>query len=128
MKKLEEIQQQLAIISEELAILQQEKNTQEKGVYKFTEEGLKAVIEAAITCAIEAMINSVDSGDVSFDQDCVDVDLDGWYIECTIDNSMIATALQDIDVEDLVDIDDQFAEAINYHSMEGKYNPVNKRK
>ena len=129
MKKLEQLQAQLAIISEELAIIQQEQVQQHRNklkqsskeieIYQFDEKGLRAFIEQIVEEATENIIRAINNEEIQFDtEEVVDLDLAGNCIDVTIDQSSIASAIEEYAIdEEVVDVEVAIKDAKQYHTI-----------
>jgi tRNA threonylcarbamoyladenosine modification (KEOPS) complex Pcc1 subunit len=129
MKNLEQIQAQLADISDIIAAMQQEQLQQHRNklkqsgkeieIYQFDEKGLRAFIEQIVEEATENIIRAINNEEIIFDtEDVVDMDLAGNCIDVTIDASYIASAIEEYAIdEEVVDVEQAIKDAKQYHTI-----------
>ena len=129
MKNLEQIQQQLADISDIIAAMQQEQLQQHRDklkqaskdsdIYQFTEKGLRAFIEQIVEETTSNIVAAINNDELALDtEDVVDLDLAGNCIDVTIDQSYIAQAIEDYaSDEEVVDVEQAIKDAKQYHTI-----------
>jgi len=129
MKNLEQIQQQLADISDIIAAMQTEQLQQHRDklkqaskdsdIYQFTEKGLRAFIEQIVEEATNNIVAAINHEEVLIEKEfAIDLELEGNCIDATIDNSYIADAIEQYASDDkVVDIEQAIKDAKQYHTI-----------
>jgi hypothetical protein len=129
MKNLEQIQAQLADISDIIAAMQQEQlqqhrdklkqSSKDSDIYQFDEKGLRAFIEQIVEEATSNIVAAINNDELALDtEDVVDLDLEGNCIDVTIDQSYIAQAIEDYaSDEEVVDVEQAIKDAKQYHTI-----------